>query len=558
MTVEVCIFHVIAILASITIASSTWTNFDLVRPRAGAWGSHGQTSFIKYNSKRSGFNISEGAKFGTSVANIGDLDKDGVDDIAVGAVGENIYRYNRSTIISTGGLYIIFLKKDGSTKSVTHIGSQENGGPLLIAGDQFGYSVDAAGDLDGDSVLDIIVGAPGYSTSSVYILFMNTNGSVKKSKLIRGRIIGAILGANVMNGPPIHFGSRFGTAVANIGDLNKDGIQDFAVSALDISSGFCQVFVLFLNRNGTVQNYSTIDSYGRGGGPNIAQDFPGFGSSLVALADMNNDNINDLAIGAKDITEPGSRNTNAGAVYICFMKKDGTIKSFSRISELSGKPKYILPWVPYDECGQALANIGDINLDPMKQRHPTQLRRPYRAAVDDLVVGCPQGGQGTLPGRLFFIYLTSLGFLNGYTVLPAATDGSVGPALRQLDLFGSALGAYSDVDGNGLKEILVGAPGDDESGLDSGAVYLLFPRRRRYHPPTFDEVRFVLLIFFPSLCCCGLMAGATAFCLHRYRRLPDPIEKIVIEAGLEISPVRSRKVYVQSAPPDDRCHEYTD
>jgi hypothetical protein len=89
-------------------------------------------------------------------------------------------------------------------------------------------------------------------------------------------------------------------------------------------------------------------------------------------------------------------------------------------------------------------------------------------------------------------------------------------------------------------------------------VYLLFPRRRRYHPPTFDEVRFILIIFFPSLFCCGLMAGATAYFLHRYRRLPDPIEKIVIEAGLEISPVRSRKIYVQSAPLEERCHEYTD
>jgi len=190
---------------SIAIVSSTWTQFDLVRPRAGAWGSHGQTSFIKFNLHGTGFNLSEGAKFGTSVANIGDLDKDGVDDIAVGAIGES---YNSSSSISAGGLYVLFMKKDGYIKSASHIGSQENGGPLLVSGDQFGYSVDGAGDLDGDSVLDIIVGAPGYSTSSVYILFMYANGTVKASKLIRGRIRDAILGASTLNGPPIHFGSR--------------------------------------------------------------------------------------------------------------------------------------------------------------------------------------------------------------------------------------------------------------------------------------------------------------------------------------------------------------
>ena len=93
-------------------------------------------------------------------------------------------------------------------------------------------------------------------------------------------------------------------------------------------------------------------------------------------------------------------------------------------------------------------------------------------------------------------------------------------------------------------------------GFDSGAVYLLFPRRRRFHPPTFDTVRFALIVFFPTFFCFSLLCYGIGYFFWRYRRLPDPIEKMVLESGLEIGKGRGKKVYVSTVPIEERCHEY--
>jgi hypothetical protein len=99
----------------------------------------------------------------------------------------------------------------------------------------------------------------------------------------------------------------------------------------------------------------------------------------------------------------------------------------------------------------------------MRQRHPTKISTPARPSIVDLLVGCPQvGGQGNNPGRLFFVFLTIAGMMRGFTLIPAATDSSVGLNLKSLDRFGWSMAGYFDIDKNGIKEILVGAPGDDE------------------------------------------------------------------------------------------------
>lgn len=189
--------------------SAVWTRFDLVRPWLGAWGSNGHISYIKFDSKKNGLNMSSGALFGSSVANIGDINSDGVDDIAVGAPGESSSINSTGTKTFCGGIYIIFLNKNASMQSYTHINSSTNGGPLLNYNDQFGYSVASAGDLDGDSVPDIIVGAPGYAISTVYILFLHRNGTVKNFQIVRGKIKGAVEGPGMVNnGPPVHYGGR--------------------------------------------------------------------------------------------------------------------------------------------------------------------------------------------------------------------------------------------------------------------------------------------------------------------------------------------------------------
>ncbi len=96
--------------------------------------------------------------FGSSVVNVGDLDGDGVTDLAVGAYGDGTGGPRR------GAVHILFLNASGTVKSSTKIASGTNGGPTLADYDRFGASLTSMGDLDGDGVTDLAVGANGDDT----------------------------------------------------------------------------------------------------------------------------------------------------------------------------------------------------------------------------------------------------------------------------------------------------------------------------------------------------------------------------------------------------------
>ena len=121
-----------------------------------------------------------GHRFGSAIANIGDLDGDGITDLAVGAAG--IVRGGNVT----GDLYILFMNPDGTVRDTAEINSETPNAPQLGPGDVFGEEVASLGDLDGDGITELAVGAPGQiiggqSTGDLYVLFMNPDGTVKLS-----------------------------------------------------------------------------------------------------------------------------------------------------------------------------------------------------------------------------------------------------------------------------------------------------------------------------------------------------------------------------------------
>ncbi len=113
--------------------------------------------------------------FGTSIANIGDLNGDGVNDLAVGAEDDDGGGSQR------GAVHIMFMNTDGSVDSTVEINGTTTNGPTLANLDVFGSSIANIGDLDGDGVNDLVVGAMldgSKSRGAVHIMFMNTDGSV--------------------------------------------------------------------------------------------------------------------------------------------------------------------------------------------------------------------------------------------------------------------------------------------------------------------------------------------------------------------------------------------
>jgi len=187
--------------------------------------------------------------FGQSSVSLGDLDGDGIIDLAVGAAKDD------DGPSDAGAVWILFQSADGTVKSNQKISdTQGNFTGVLDNNDFFSlFAIVSLGDLDGDEVIDIAVGAREDDDGrpergAVWILFLNNNGTVKGHQKIsstEGNFAGVLDDADY-----------FGTSVANLGDIDGDGNNDIAVGAhRDDNGGSARgaVWILFLNSDGTVK-----------------------------------------------------------------------------------------------------------------------------------------------------------------------------------------------------------------------------------------------------------------------------------------------------------------
>jgi hypothetical protein len=160
--------------------------------------------------------------FGHGVASIGDLDGDGVGDLAVAS------QHDPDGGPFTGAVWTLFLHADGTVKSHQKI-SQTSGNfsGVIHRDNHFGTSV-AAGDVDGDGATDVLVGQytsddpdTGSDTGAVWLLLLRPDGTVRAHQKVR-QGLGGFAG-------PLGHGDSFGWAAADLGDLDGDGIADWAV-----------------------------------------------------------------------------------------------------------------------------------------------------------------------------------------------------------------------------------------------------------------------------------------------------------------------------------------
>lgn len=291
--------------------------------------------------------------FGVTLANLGDLDGDGIIDLAAGAFQDDDGGDER------GALWILFLNSDGTVKAHQKISDTAgNFTGNLNNGDKFGGTITALGDLDGDNVTDIAVGANydddgGSNRGAVWILFLNANGTVKGHQKIsdtQGNFPGSL-----------DDGDFFSlSALASLGDLDGDSITDLAVGAQQDDDGGEDrgaMWILFLNSDGTVKAHQKIsDTSGNFTG--ILDDNDRFGGSVATLGDINGDAIQDIAVGAW-LDDDGVNST--GAVWILFLSTDGTVKGHQKISMTEGN--FTQHPGKYTRFSQSVANLGDLNGD---------------------------------------------------------------------------------------------------------------------------------------------------------------------------------------------------
>jgi len=386
-------------------------------------------------------------RFGSAIAAIGDLEGDTVVDLAAGAPGDGILGVER------GAVWILFMDSDGTVDLEQKISARDgdfNG--TLRDGDAFGRAVTGIGDLNGDTILDIAVGAPGdddggNDRGAVWVLFLRQDGTVLDE---------AKISANDGNfGGDLDDGDRFGTALAVLGDLDGNGAADLAVGAPGDDDGELDagaIWILFMNSNGTVRTEQKI-SFDSGGLDALLRSGDAFGSAIANIDTLNGDTVPDIVVGAPGDDDGG---VDAGAAWVLYLAANGRVINQQKISPLEGDFEGIIR--PGDEFGYALANAGDVDND----------------GISDLLAGAPGDDDGgSDSGAAWLLFPGWDGKVNGAQKL-SPREGLLGASLAAGDRFGSAVAGVGNLDLRRATDLAVGAPFTDDGGIDTGSIWVLF------------------------------------------------------------------------------------
>ena len=392
-------------------------------------------------------NLDDGDQFGQSIANLGDIESDGVIDLAVGAP------YDDDNGTDQGAVYVLFMDDNGQVDIKQKISESEgsfNG--TLDGGDHFGFAMAGLGDLNRDGFTDIAVGAPGdddggSDRGAVWVLNLDAQGRVYNEQKISND-------AGNFN-ETLDDGDQFGSALATVGDLNGDGIDDLAVGVPGDDDGGTDrgaLWILFMNNDGTVNARQKI-SFTEGNFNGDLHDGDRFATAIANMGDLDGNGLSDLAIGAPGDDDGG---TDRGAVWILLMNSNGTVSAEYKISQSQAQFDGAL--ADGDRFGNAVTNLGDINND----------------GVTDLGVAASQSDDGGLDRGAFWV----LFMRDDYTVISSSrisgASGNFNETIHDDDRFGSALVSLGDLNGDGISDLASGASLDNDGGPDRGALWILF------------------------------------------------------------------------------------
>jgi FG-GAP repeat protein len=332
-------------------------------------------------------------------------------------------------------------------------------------GDQLGYSVSGAGDVNGDGFDDLIVGAqftaPGGLTwaGSAYV-YSGFDGALLyqwDGEASYNRLGGSVSGAGDVNGDGfadlivgepgadplgkadagstyvfsgadgsiLHqwdgevSGNQFGYSVSDVGDANQDGFDDLIVGAVGADPGG-------RSDAGSAYVYS-------GGNGSLLHQWDGnsaddaFGNSVSGAGDVNQDGFDDLVVGAYG-ADPGGLSMS-GSVYV-YSGSNGSL-----LHQMNGRNAI-------DFFGWSVSDAGDVNAD----------------GSGDFIVGAWATG----PGGSAYVYSGANG------ALIHEWNGKA-----QYDRFGDSVSGAGDVNGDGFDDLIVGAKYADLRGIaNAGSAYV--------------------------------------------------------------------------------------
>jgi hypothetical protein len=355
----------------------------------------------------------DNAQFGYSVGTAGDVNGDGYSDVIVGAPFYGSPEDDEGWAFvyhgSSGGL--------GTTPAWQKDSDQ--------VGAQFGFSVGAAGDVNGDGYGDIIVGAPFWNDGQTH------EGGTWVYHGSESGTISAPAWYMQINQADAQFGYSVGTA----GDVNGDGYSDVIVGAPyweddALNEGRAWVY------HGSAQGLRGTESWHAESNLALAN----LGWSVSTAGDVNGDGYSDVIVGAPYWGDGGL--TSEGKVWVFHGSSSGLNATSAWSREAGQNDAYY---------GYAVGTAGDVNGD----------------GYGDVIIGAPHMTGSVSDEGTTRVYCGSASGLR-------STYDWKGEGGQTLSWYGMAVGTAGDVNGDGYAEVIVGAKDYNETYLNEGKVFVYF------------------------------------------------------------------------------------
>jgi len=391
---------------------------------------------------------------GAAVSTAGDINGDGIDDLIIGAPSAS------PNVGYSGASYVVFGDDQGLPNPL-NLSAIDGSNGIIFNGvanyDEAGASVSAAGDINGDGIDDLIIGAPYASglDGAAYVVFGSDQAWTSPVNLsglngTNGFLINRVAAADTL-----------GISVSAAGDINGDGVDDLVIGAILAGTKGAfngAAYVVFGSGEAWTSplELSSLDG-DNGFVMNGVSTGDEAGTSVHAAGDVNGDNIDDLIIGAPNADPNGD---DSGASYVVFGSDEAWPSSLN-LSGLNGSNGFVLKGVSAgDKSGSSVGFAGDINMD----------------GFADVIIGAPLADpHGDDSGASYVVFgsdqawpaSVNLSSLNG-------SNGFVINGVSAGDNSGGSVSSAGDMNNDGLADIVTGAQHADSNGNNSGTSYVIF------------------------------------------------------------------------------------